>query len=109
MDEIQFRRGADECLASVEQWLDEIDSDQLDYEVGDGMVTLEFADGERCVLSRQSAARQMWLAAGARGWHFSFDAGSERWLDDKDGGDLFLRLAELVAEKIGEEVEPPGG
>jgi CyaY protein len=74
---------------------------------GDGLVTVEFDDGARFVLNRQSAARQMWLAAGARAWHYGWDAAHGSWRDDRDGHELFARLGAVVGEKLGVPLEPP--
>jgi iron-sulfur cluster assembly protein CyaY len=108
MDEQEFIRIADACLARVADWLEELDPDEVDYSTGDGAVTIEFPDGMKFILSRQPPARQMWLAAGAHGWHFDYDPATEAWIDDKDGGDLFERIAEAIADQIGHPVEFDG-
>src|SRR5260370_383232 len=92
-------------LARVAKCLEEFDPDEVDYSAGDGALTVEFPDGGRFVLSRQSATSQVWLAAGAHGWHFNWDAAAERWVDDKDGRDLYARIAESMSEKLGRPVE----
>ena len=106
MDEPEYRTLAEACLQRVARWLEGIDPDEVDYSTGDGMLTLEFPDGSRFVLNRQGAARQMWLAAGARAWHYDWDAGRETWIGDRDGHDLYERIAEVVSEKIGRPVAP---
>ena len=108
MDQTEFLRRAEECLATVAKWLETLDPDEADYATGDGVVTIEFADGGKFVLSRQAATSQMWLAAGARAWHYNRDAATGDWRDDRDGHDLYGRLAEVVAEKIGHPVEFSG-
>ena len=104
MDEREFLTKSDACLARVAGWLEELDPDEIDYSTGDGIVTIEFPDGERFILRRQSATRQIWLAAGAHGFHYNLDA-SGRWVDDKDGHELFSRLAEAISNKLGHPVE----
>ena len=79
---------------------------ELDFEPADGVVKLIFADGTVFVLNRQTAADQMWLAAGARAWHYDYDDASGTWLDDKEGGELFARIGETVSKKLGREVRP---
>jgi iron-sulfur cluster assembly protein CyaY len=105
MDEKEFLNRADACLAKVSKWLEEFDPDELDYNPADGAVTIEFGDGARFILSRQSATSQVWLAAGAHGFHYSYDAARDTWLDDKDRHELFPRLAEAISEKLGRPVE----
>jgi CyaY protein len=105
MNATEFAQRSDACLARVARWLENFDPDEVDYSTGDGVLTIEFSDGGRFVLSRQSATSQVWLAAGAHGWHFSFDAARDRWIDDKDGEELNARLAQAISEKLGREVD----
>ena len=105
MDDREFVELADTCLDRAAEWLEEFDPEELDYSTADGSVTIEFADGAKFILSRQSATRQLWLAAGAQGHHFDYDQASGSWLDDKDGGELFETLAAAIGEQLGREVE----
>ena len=104
MDPQRFIELADRCLSHVESWLEDFDPDELDFATSDGVVTLEFSDGTRFVLNRQAAADQMWFAAGARAWHYDWDADAERWRDDRDGHELFANVANVVSEKLGRAV-----
>ena len=105
MESSEFIRRADACLGQVTDWLEDFDPDELDFDPADGVVTLEFADGKKFVLNRQSATSQMWFAAGARAWHYDWDGGREAWIDDKEGVDLLRRLEEVVSAKLGREVK----
>jgi len=104
-DEAAFRRLSDECLAAHARWLAQFDPDELDYREADGVLTLEFGDGTRFVLNRQSGNGQMWYAAGARAWHYTYDRARAQWLDDRDGHELGANLRRTVAEKLGRAVE----
>ncbi len=95
---------ADDCLARVARWLEAFDPDEVDYSTTDGMVSIEFPDRRRFVLNRQSGNNQIWFAAGVSAWHYNWDPARATWLDDKRGVDLYLQLAEVVAEKIGRAV-----
>jgi CyaY protein len=108
MDAKEYITRAEACFSRVAKWLEEFDPDEVDYSAGDGALTVEFPDGGRFVLSRQSATSQIWLAAGAHGWHFNWDADAQRWVDDKDGRDLYARIAESMSEKLGRPVEFDG-
>jgi CyaY protein len=105
MDEKEYLRRADECLSAVAKWLETLDPDEVDYTTGDGVVTMEFPDGGKFILSRQAATKQIWLAAGARACHYNLDPDAARWIDDRDGHDLNGRLAEAISERIGRTVE----
>lgn len=95
-----FLKLADECLARVAKFCEPFDPDELDFATTDGVVTLEFPDRVRYVLNRQAATNQMWFAAGARAWHYDWDATKKTWLDDRDRHDLFARIGEVVSEKL---------
>jgi CyaY protein len=92
----------DACLDRIEQRLEAFED--IDYSAGDGLLTMEFEDGTRYVVNRQAAAQQMWLAAGARAWHYDWDAAAQTWVDDRDGHRLWDRLAEVVSAKLGQAV-----
>ncbi len=108
MDAQQFLRVADACLAAVATWLEALDPDEVDFSTADGLVTLEFPDGAKFILNRQAASQQMWLAAGAQAWHYDWDAAGNEWINDRDGHRLFVRIAEVVAGKLGHPVDPIG-
>jgi CyaY protein len=99
MDQNEYARAADACLAAITDWL--ADVEDLDLTTRDGLVQIEFDDGARYVVNRQGAARQMWLAAGARAWHYDLDPDTGEWLDDRDRHTLRDRLVDLVSGKLG--------
>ena len=108
MDLQVYLQRADACLRAVTTWLEDFDPDELDFTTGDGLVTLEFADGTRYVLNRQSGNHQMWFAAGARAWHYVWDDATAAWVDERDRHLLYARLGEVVATKLGRTVAAPG-
>jgi len=100
----EFVRLADLCLEKVAHWLEGFDPDELDYATSDGVVSLEFADGQKFVLNRQAGSHQMWYAAGVRAWHYDWDADRHLWVDDRDGHELLENVGRTVSEKLGREV-----
>ncbi|MGA6970629.1 MAG: iron donor protein CyaY [Candidatus Binatus sp.] len=106
MDDNEFRERSDAALSKVAKWLEDFDPDEVDYTTADGVVTIEFAAGAKFILSRQSQMKQMWLAAGSHGYHYGWDAARSLWLDDKDGHELFPRLAEAISEELGHPIDP---
>jgi CyaY protein len=107
MDDNEFRDLSDACLGKVAKWLEDLDPDEVDYTAGDGVVTIEFSGGAKFILSRQSQMKQMWLAAGSHAFHYIWNPTSSTWLDDKDGHELFQRLAESISEQVGHPVTNP--
>lgn len=104
MESKEFLRLADACLARAAEKLEAFDPDEVDFSTSDGVVSIEFPDGARYILNRQTAADQMWFAAGARAYHYGWDAGRSVWVDDRDGHELFERLSAAISEKIGRTV-----
>jgi CyaY protein len=104
MERSLYLKLADECLARVARFAEPFDADEMDFATTDGVVTLEFPDGARYVLNRQAAADQMWLAAGARAWHYKWDDAKKTWVDDRDGHDLYAKVGEVVSQKLGRTV-----
>jgi len=103
MERTDFLKLADDCLDTIANWLEGFDPDEVDFGTSDGVVSIEFADGTKYIVNRQTAADQMWFAAGVRAWHYDrTDAGS--WACDRDGHDLYERIGEVVSEKLGRTV-----
>ena len=104
MTEQEFQTEAARYLGRVARWVDRVNDDALDVTASDGIVALEFDDGTKYVLNRQSGNHQMWFAAGARAWHYDWDG--RTWVDDRDGHRLDDRVVEVVRAKLGKAVAP---
>jgi len=104
MEAKEYTQLVDACLERVADWLEPFDPDQLDYQTSDGVITLVFGDKTRFVLNRQSAVHQVWFAAGARAWHYNWDAARRAWVDDRDGHELYANVARVVSEKLGRKL-----
>lgn len=104
MDSQTFIKLADACLSRVEETLEQVDPDILDYDSADGLLQLEFADGTKFILNRQSGNHQMWLAAGVRAYHFDWHPTRAEWRDARDNEELFKRLSQVVTEKLGHPI-----
>jgi CyaY protein len=107
MERSTFLRLADDAIRRVEDWLENFDPDEVDFTAADGVLKIEFADGPTFVMNRQTATEQMWYAAGVRAWHYDRDEGKSEWLCDRDGHELFARIAETVSETLGRQVAIP--
>jgi CyaY protein len=108
MDESTYQHLADEAFRAIGDALEDVDPDLVDCEVAGDVVTLTLRKTKKCVLNTQRPARQIWLAASARGWHFSWDERARRWMDDKGRGDeLFATLARIVKDEAGADIRFP--
>ena len=59
------------------------------------VLELEFDDGSKVIVNRHVPNSEMWLAGKSGGFHFRHDAGGN-WLDTRDGGEFFARLAAMI-------------
>jgi len=99
-----FLHEVDSLIDDLVRRFDAIDPDELEAETAEGVLKLTFADGSKCVLNRQTAAQQVWLAEGASAWHFNFEPASRRWIDTKGRGDLRAILGEVLTRRLGRRI-----
>lgn len=102
MGDINIGRQIDTTLNDLFRQIDELDRDEIDLEMADGKLVVEFDDGVKLIVSRQSAADQIWLAEPGGGWHYSWISGE--WIDDKRGSTLIEAIETLISEKVGEPI-----
>lgn len=91
-------------MQQVQARLDSFDPDELEADLAGGVLRIAFADGRNCIMNRQSAANQIWLAEGASAWHFEFDPVRNEWLDTKGRGELPRILADILSRRLGRPV-----
>ena len=103
LSETEFDRLASEALAGIEAAVDAAaDAAGLDLDLQmkpGGVLEIEFVDGSRMIINRQGAARELWVAARSGGFHFFYDG--SRWVDTRDGGELFAALSRMIDAQSG--------
>src|SRR5689334_16554557 len=105
LDETRYQRLADTTLKKIERALGNFDPDALDCEFAGDVLTRTIRQSSKCIVNTQRPTRQLWVAAGARGWHFSYDEARELWIDDKRPDvELFAQLGRIVKEGAGLDV-----
>ena len=112
MEENAYQHLADAAFRRIEEAFKDVDAEVVDCERSGDVVTLTLKGGKKCVVNTQRPTRQIWLAANARAWHFGWNEGSKRWLDDKgqtnaDGSpiDLFGAVRRIVRESSGVDID----
>lgn len=106
MDEADFLSRAEEMLARIEERVEQaaaaadLDID-LEPQAG-GILKLEFANASQIIINRHAAAREIWVAARAGGFHFRWEEG--QWRGTRDGRELLECLAELISQQAGSPV-----
>ena len=102
MNDSEFNTLADAALSRIEAGLDACGAD-LDFAmIAAGVLEIEFADRSKIVVNRHDAAKELWVAARAGGFHFRWD-GSD-WRDTRDGSELIAALSALVSAQCGSAV-----
>ena len=104
MNETEFEAQAGAALGAIERALE---ATELDFELKDGgVLEIEFDDGSKIIVNRHAAAREIWVAARAGGFHFRWDGAA--WRDTRGGAELFAALSRLVSEQGGQPVRLAG-
>jgi CyaY protein len=73
----------------------------IDYESGNDMLTLSFENRSVAIISRQSAIKQLWLAARSGGFHFDYDETAATWVCTVNGQTLQAMLSEICLDQGG--------
>ncbi len=102
IDERTFDDLADRTLHALEVALNDLEGVEADLE--SGILTVEFEDGVRFVINSHRAARQIWMAAGARAWHFDVHPDERVWKATKTGEELWACVSQQVSDKLGVKV-----
>ena len=101
MTESEFNQQVDAVLRTIEEAIDAGDMD-IECETSGGILELSFENGSKIIVNRQTAAREIWVAAKSGGYHFTWRDGG--WHDTRDGSELFAALSRYASAQAGEEV-----
>ena len=99
--ESEFEKLADVELRRLVEALDEL-GDKVDPDLQMGVLSILFDDGTKFVVNSHRAARQIWMAADRRAWHFDYR--DDRWLTASDEAELWSSLGEVLSVKLGTDV-----
>lgn len=102
MDESEFTRLAEQTLQDIERRIESSGIDAESEMKGTGVLELEFADGSKIIVNGHVAAQEIWIAAKSGGYHFRRDGA--RWVNTRDGAELFVALSGYVSQQSGEAV-----
>lgn len=105
MEDNQFNEVAERELQAIARAVDDSGIDCDAEFKASGVLEITFVDGTRMVINRHTAAREIWVAAKAGGFHFRLLG--DRWVDTRDGRELRAALSELITGCAGEPVTLP--
>ena len=105
MNESQFNQLAEETMIAIEEAIEESGAD-IDYDNVADILTLEFSNGSRIIINKQTPLSQIWVAAKSGGYHFDYDETSELWCLNRDiQKDLFSQLSLYCTQQAGEDIQ----
>jgi len=101
MSESEFLELADATLAAIER---AVDAAAVDIEASraGNVLTLELGDGSKVIVNSQTPMQQIWVAGKSGAFHYA--RSGDRWLDTRDGSELFAALSRLISAQGGEAV-----
>lgn len=97
---------ADAQLRRLERALAAFDPDEVEADLAGDVLSLVLGDGTKIVINRHRAARQIWMAALRRAWHFDPDRETGTWRTPKE--ELISTLEGVLSERLGRTVTLPG-
>jgi len=101
MSESEFIDLAEATLDSIESAVDAAEVDIEAARTGN-VLTLELDNGSKVVINSQAPMQQMWVAGKTGAFHYSRKG--DRWIDTRDGSELFAALSRLISAQGGEVV-----
>lgn len=106
MSESEFLVAAEGVLDAVEAAFEQAgETADVDIECSrsGNVLEIEFANRSKMIVNTQAPMREIWVAARAGGFHYRFADG--RWLDTRDGSELFDALSTLASAQAGAELK----
>ena len=100
-----FDQIADAELRHLESALGELDPDELEVELSQGVLTLTLAGDAKIIVNSHHAAGEIWMAAFRQAWHFApkEEGGRVEWRTTRD--ELHATLSQILKEKLGRDVQ----
>lgn len=103
LDESKYHQIIDLLELRVEECIDEAGLD-VDVDIINGILTLDFDDKGKIILSRQPALSQLWVAAKSGGYHLTYNEIEKKWYVLESDLSLSGLLTRLVSEQTGKQV-----
>ena len=76
---------------------------EFDFTRSGDVLTIEFEDGEKIVITPQSPMEQLWISANYAGHRFNWLQDRSEWTNEKSGESLKRFLSKTLTAKLGIE------
>ena len=105
LDEIEFRKRADEAFADLKKALFAAEDDaEIEVEDQSGALHISFEDGARFVVSPNAPVRQIWISALTTSFKLDWSDPEKAFVLSKTGESLKPLMARLINQQLGEEL-----
>ena len=106
LDELEFRKRADDAFAALKKSLIAAEDD-ADIEVEDqaGALHISFEHGARFVVSPNAPVRQIWISALTTSFKLDWSDGEQDFVLAKTGEKLKPLMGRLISQQLGETLE----
>jgi iron donor protein CyaY len=106
LEEKVYRRHLDDTFTRIDRAFDTVDPDLAESNLAQGALTITMRGVHRLILSPQPSPQQLWVAFRDRAWHFDWNEGGQKWLDDRGQNiEVLTLVAELAREAAGVTVK----
>jgi CyaY protein len=99
-----FDKLGEQMLRRLDRALSDIDPDEAESYLGGDILNISLGDGTKIVINRHRAARQIWMAALRRAWHFDYDKDTSSWRtagsDTEKSVELVSNLESVLTERL---------
>jgi CyaY protein len=107
MTESEFLALAEQTLGTIERAIeraaDDADAD-IECSRSGNVLDIEFGNREsKIIVNSQAAMHEIWVAARAGGFHYRYDGA--KWINTRDGSELFDALSQLATSQAGTELK----
>ena len=104
MTESEFLAVAEAVLDDIESRIEQAaDAGDVDVECSrsGNVLEIEFIDQHsKIIVTTQAPMQEIWVAARSGGFHYRMK--DQRWLDTRDGSELFAALSSLASDQAGQ-------
>ena len=92
-------------MAAIEEAI-EASGAEIDYDTISDILTLEFDNGSKIIINKQTPLSQLWVATKGGGFHFDYDPDSASWrLNTDPSQELIACLSQYCSAQAGVAVE----
>jgi len=102
LSEQEFERLADQELHRLVEALIAC-SEEIDPDLESGVLSINFDDDTKYVVNSHRAAKQIWMAAEKKAWHFDYVPADDQWVASSSD-ELWSSLNDVLSRKLGKTV-----